>query len=243
LREIQSDPSSSRSVLLAEPPPIPIVPSDRAVAVARTWAAHRRGRVSFAVVDSHGRARGYLSARTYAGASVIKAMLLVAYLQKRGARPVSRHDRQILDPMVRRSSNGAARRLYRHLGRDALLRLARRARMRRFALPALFEARITAADQAGFFAQLDRLVPEPQRAFARALLAGIVRSQRWGIPRGLGPGWQVYFKGGWRRGLVHQVALVEGHGVAFALAVLTDHDRSEAYGRATLRGIAQRLVE
>jgi beta-lactamase class A len=230
-------------VLLAQPPPIPIVPSDRAVAVARAWAAHRRGRVSFAVVDSHGRARGQVSARTYPAASVIKAMLLVAYLEDRGARPVSPHDRQVLDPMIRRSSNGAARRLYRHLGRPPVLRLARRAHMRRFALPALFEARITAADQAGFFARLDRLVPEPHRALARALLGGVVPSQRWGIPRGLGPGWQVYFKGGWREGLVHQVALVEGHGVAFALAVLTDQDPSEAYGHATLAGIAQRLVE
>ena len=230
-------------MLLAEPPPIPIVPSDRAVAVARAWAAHRQGRVSFAIVDSHGRARGQLSERTYAGASMVKAMLLVAYLEERGARPVSPHDRQVLDPMIRRSSNGAARRLYRHLGRGPVLRLARRAHMHRFALPALFEARITAADQAGFFARLDRLVPEPHRAFARALLGGVVRSQRWGIPRGLGLGWQVYFKGGWREGLVHQVALVEGHGVAFALAVLTDQDPSEAYGHATLQGIAHRLVE
>jgi beta-lactamase class A len=230
-------------VLLAEPPPIPFVPSDRAVAVARDWAAHRRGRVSFALMDSHGRARGLVSTRTFASASMIKAMLLVAYLEERGERAVSPHDQQVLDPMIRRSSNGAARRLYRHLGRAALVRLARRAHMRRFALPALFEARITAADQASLFAQLDRLVPEPHRAYARALLAGVVRSQRWGIPQALGPGWQVYFKGGWREGLVHQVALVEGRGVAFALAVLTDHDPSERYGRATVQGIAQRLVE
>ena len=112
---------NSVATSLDQPPPIPIVPSDRAVAVARVWAAHRRGRVSFAIVDSHGRARGQVSARTYPADSVIKAMLLVAYLEERGARPVSPHDRQVLAPMIRRSSNSAARRLYRHLGRAPVL--------------------------------------------------------------------------------------------------------------------------
>ena len=102
--------------------------------------------------------------------------------------------------------------------------------MRRFALPALFEARIDAADQARFFARLDALLPAaPPRLRAPPARRTSCAEQRWGIPQGVGPGWRVYFKGGWRKGLVHQVALVEGAGgVAFSLAVLTDNDPSAA---------------
>ena len=74
----ESNPIGEASVvLLAHPPPLPVVPADRAVTAARAYAAGRRGRVAFAVVDSHGRMRGHNSSRTYASASVIKAMLLV----------------------------------------------------------------------------------------------------------------------------------------------------------------------
>jgi beta-lactamase class A len=219
------------------------MPTDEAVAQARAWAAHRAGRVSFALVDSHGRLRGVQSSRRFHSASVIKAMLLVAELERRGERPLTHTERALLDPMIRRSSNTAARRVYRSLGPDPVLRVARRAHMRRFALPALFEARITASDQARLFARLDAYVPERHRAYARALLAGIVPEQRWGIPTAAPAGWTVYFKGGWREGLVHQVARLErADGTAFALAVLTDHDPSQDYGHATVAGIASRLL-
>jgi len=75
-------------VLLAHPPPLPVVPADRAVAAARAYAAHRRGRVAFAVVDSHGRMRGRNSSRTYASASVIKAMLLCSVVSSRAKRRI-----------------------------------------------------------------------------------------------------------------------------------------------------------
>jgi len=51
------------SMLVAQPPPSPVVPSDHAVAEARAYASHRRGRVAFAVVDSHSRLRGHHSSR------------------------------------------------------------------------------------------------------------------------------------------------------------------------------------
>jgi beta-lactamase class A len=230
------------SMLLAQPPPSPVVPSDRAVAVARAYARHRQGRVAFAVVDSHDRLRGLAASRRYRSASVIKAMLLVADLGLHRHAKLGRHEKRLLGPMIRRSSNEAAERVFGAVGKRRVLRLARRARMRRFSLPSLFEARITAADQARFFARLDHLLPARHRVYAFRLLAGIVPSQRWGIPLGVGPDWRVYFKGGWRHGLVHQVARLEREDESLALAILTDEDPSEDYGHQTLRGIAKRLL-
>src|SRR4051794_33214095 len=97
-------------MLVAHPPPVPVVPSDRAVAEARAWAGHRHGRVSFAVVDSHRRLRGIESGRRFPSASVIKAMLLVAELERRGDEALTHTERRLLGPMIRRSSNTAARR-------------------------------------------------------------------------------------------------------------------------------------
>jgi hypothetical protein len=62
----------------------------------------------------------------------------------------------------------------------------------------------------------------------------------------LDPEARIFFKGGWRPEtagwLVHQAALVERGTRRVSIAVLTDHDRSREYGRATIRGIAKRAL-
>ena len=221
----------------------------RAAASAERYARGRRGRVSFALVDGQGKLRGLRGGRRYRSASVVKAMLLVAYLNRRGVRSrrLDFFSRVNLRPMIVRSDNGAASRIYSIVHARGLRRLARRAGMRRFRAHVKWgETQITAADQARFFARVDRLVPGRHRRFARRLLRGIVRPQRWGIPRALPRDSRVLFKGGWRRGrrgwIVHQVALVERGGRRVSLAVLTDRNRSQRYGHETIRGIAKRAL-
>jgi hypothetical protein len=80
----------------------------------------------------------------------------------------------------------------------------------------------------------------------RSLLSSIVSRQRWGFSHfAARAGFRSFFKGGWRataRGrLVHEVALFERGRTRFSLAVLTDGNRSHAYGAATLRGVAARI--
>ena len=48
---------------------------------AFAWAARRAGHVAVAVVDSRGRLYGYHAEEGFMSASVVKAMLLVAYLR------------------------------------------------------------------------------------------------------------------------------------------------------------------
>ena len=71
----------------------------------------------------------------------------------------------------------------------------------------------------------------------------MIAYQRWGIPTAVHrDGTRVFFKGGWRKDVVHQGALVERGRRRVALAVLTEDSPSQPYARATIAGIAERVL-
>jgi len=225
------------------------VPAAWQVMKARDFAARRAGRVSFAVVDSTGNLSCYRCRASYHSASVVKAMLLVAYLNRLVGehKPLTADHEAYLDPMIRVSDNNAATAIYAHVGDRRLRALADQAHMTDLHVSGSWgSARITAADQAGFFARLDELAPSEYQAYARSLLSSIVARESWGIPEVSRPTWFTMFKGGWltsRRGsLVHQVARLEKGRLSIAIAILTDGNPSDAYGRETVTGIARRLL-
>jgi hypothetical protein len=217
------------------------------VASARAYVQERLGTVSFAVRTER-RLYGLAVRRTVPAASVLKAMLLAAYLREPEvrARPLRPADRALLEPMVRWSSNVAATRVRDLVGNRALTRLARRVGMRAFTPAAIWGlSSIDAADQTLFFLHIDRFVPRRHRATAMRLLGSIVPSQRWGIARVRPPGWALYFKGGWGSGsgaVDHQVALLRRGERRLSVAILTTGSPSHAYGKQTLRGVASRLL-
>ena len=225
------------------------VPPRRRIASARRFLAARAGQTAFAVVDSRGRLTGLRSDEQFSSASVVKAMLLVARLDaldRAGTAPGA-GERALLGAMVRRSDNRAADAIYARVGDAGLMRLARRARMRRFGAVGYWaNARVTPADQARFFLRLDPLLPRRQRAYGRGLLSGVVAEQSWGIPRAGRPRWRVFFKGGWRPEaggyLVHQAARLERGERVVAVAVMTRANPSHYYGTETVRGVALRLL-
>jgi hypothetical protein len=228
------------------PPGYPLSP--RVGAAARFLRA-RSGYTAFAVVDSEGRTSGVHIHRTFVSASVVKAMLLVAYLRKLDShhQGLDSGSRSILYPMIHVSDNSAATSTWRRVGDPALYRLAHAAGMTDFSIVGIWaRAQISAADQARFFFEMDSLVPRQFRGYARSLLSGIAGFQSWGIPRVARPGWHVFFKGGWRgtgRGqLVHQAARLERGRTRFGMAVMTDGDPSMGYGITTIQGVAARLL-
>jgi beta-lactamase class A len=218
------------------------------VAEAARWAAERHGVVAFAVRTPSG-AWGWHARRTFPSASVLKPMLMVSYLHRR---PVRRRalrswEKRLLSPMIRRSDNAAASALLARVGGGGLRALARRARMRRFrpVLGVWGNSRICAEDQARFFLRIDGLLPARHRDYGMRLLRRIVRRQRWGIAQVAPRGWRLYFKGGWGSGsgrVDHQVALLVRGRQRVSVAILTYADGSHAYGKATLRGVARRLL-
>lgn len=230
-------------------------PSTAEVTAAQRWATGRQGQVTFAVMTTDGRMLGRGTAVAQPSASVVKAMLLIAYL--RAHRTLDPGARATLAPMIRVSDNASALRIYAVVGKDGLRTVGRAAGMRRLDVSgSLFDTRITAGDQARLFARLDLVVPRHHRRYARDLLAGVVAWQSWGIPRAVRRrDLVVRFKGGWRDGLVHQAAqLVPRRGAdspggvpyapseAFSIAVLTAGNPSTAYGSHTIEGIARRLL-
>lgn len=242
--------SSASAPVLAAPhrAAAPAIPSRAQLDAANRFATSRGGTVAYAVIDTRGRLHSRNGARTFPSASVGKTLILAATLRRYARTPVPPATRALLGPMIRVSDNAAAYALYGTLGDPPLRAVARAAGMRRTGFNGTWaNIRLTAPDVAQLFLRLDRVIPRRHRAYAHALLEGITPSQSWGIPHALRPrGWSVRFKGGWRRDLVHQGAVVERGRRRVALAILTSgnppHDDAHAHGRATLQGIALRLL-
>ncbi len=140
---------------------------------ARAYAERRAGDVTFAV-RTPGRAYGHRARTPVRSASVVKAMLMVAYLNHRTVRgrALRRSDLKLLSPMVRWSNNIAATRVRNFVGNSALAALARRAGMRRFRTAVSWGSSvIDASDQTKLFLRIDRLVVSRHRATAMRLLS------------------------------------------------------------------------
>ena len=225
-------------------------PSVRALSAARRFAASREGEISFAVLGPSGQITGRRIGRQHESASLIKAMILVAYLRElaREGREPSDFELQQMDYMIRLSDNYSASELYEAVGPEALDELAAEAGMRSFETNAFWgSCLLTAEDQVRLFVSLDRLLPAAHRDLARDMLENIASFHSWGIPQAARPAWRVFFKGGWRPDeedgqIVHQAALLERGSRKVAMAVLTTHNPSETYGHDTVRGIARRLL-
>ena len=180
-------------------------------------------------------------------ASTLKAILLVAYLRQSQVRSrrLGERDRALLAPMVRRSDNVTATRVRDQLG-PRLARFAARAGMRRFHPHRVWGlTRVDAADLSRFMLHAEHLTPPRHRFYAMRLLQSIVPSQRWGIAKAAPPGWTLRFKSGWGSGtgrVDHQVALLERGEQHLAVAITTTDNGSHRTGKATLRGVARRLL-
>jgi hypothetical protein len=217
------------------------------IAAAEKWAATRQGSITFAVrTDDRLWGRGL--DRQVPSASVFKAMLLTTYLRQRGVRhrALTDADKALLAPMIRRSDNVAATRVRDIVGSAAVVRLAHRVGMTRFRVAQVWGlSQITARDQTKYFLHIDGFIPKRHRHYAMKLLHTIVPSQRWGFARVIPAGWTLYFKGGWGSGtgaVDHQVGLLRRGEDRVAIAVLTLNSPSHDYGKATLRGVAKRLL-
>jgi len=219
---------------------------DMAAAIA--YAHTRQGDIAFAVRTAD-RFYGYRPDHVEWSASIVKAMLMVAYLDEPWVadRPIDARDNELLIPMVTWSDNNAADQVDEIVGAGGLDALARRVGMAQFAAaePIWGESQITPRDQTLFFLHIDRYIVARHRAYGMHLLASIIPAERWGIGEVAPRGWTLYFKGGWGYGtglIDSQVVLLKRECARVSIAVLTMYDGSHAYGKQTLYGIFSRLL-
>ena len=228
--------------------PLSPYPSAAAIAAAGSFLDARAGRTAFAVMDSSGRISGLRVHEHFESASVIKVMMLTAFLQllARDHRSISGEDEALLYPMIHISDNEAASAVLARVGEGALERVAREAGMSDYAPGVGWWAfsQTSAIDQVRLFTALPKLIPERFYGYARYLLATIEPSQSWGIPPVARPSWQVFFKTGAlpSQGLFNEAARLERGPVTFAVAVFTDGDPSMAYGEETIAGVGRALL-
>ena len=232
-------------------------PGPVAIARAERYLRTRTGRTALAVVDSEGRVSGVNVNEQFITGSVVKAMLLVAYLRRldaMGQHYVDSYSNSFLYPMINVSDNDAATKCWSIVGNAGLYAVAAAAGMTHFSVDTTASwggswgaALITAADQARFFFEMDSLIPREFVGYANYLLSTIAGYESWGIPAIARPlGYTVYFKAGWRPSpdvfLVHQVARLAGHHRTFAMAVMTDGDPDMSYGIDTIQGVTAALL-
>ncbi len=187
--------------------------------------------------------------RVFPSASVVKAMLLAAYLRQGDVadRNLSSGERDLLGSMITMSDNKAADEVFAIVGEAGLSEVADAAGMSNFVPSTSWGGSgITAADQAEFFGRFEHYVPKRHEDYAAGLFGSIIPGQVWSIPEVKPKGWQIGFKGGWYMApegwRVNQVARLTKGRRSFALAVLTDENASFQYGRETIAGVAKRLM-
>jgi hypothetical protein len=226
-------------------------PFPKAISRASSYLSQRSGRTAFAVVDSEGRLSGVNVHWRFPTASVVKAMLLTAYLRRLdavGQHHVDSYSNSFLYPMIHVSDNSAATQCWSIVGDRGLYSVAAAAGMTDFSVSGSWgTALLSPADQAHFFFEMDSLIPREFVGYARFLLSTIDPSQSWGIPVIARPlGYQTFFKDGSEPTalgeLVHQIDRLEGHGRVFAIAVMTDGDPTMQYGIDTIQGVAAALL-
>jgi murein peptide amidase A len=214
---------------------------------AIAYAHSRVGDIAFAA-RTQDRFYGYRPDHAEWSASVVKAMLLVTFLDlpSVAGRALGPADTSVLGPMISASNNDDAQQIFDTVGQAGLSALAQRVGMTHFATsPVWGETSVTPRDQTRFFLHIDSYVVARHRSYAMRLLRSVIPPERWGIGELAPRGWKLYFKGGWGYGtglLDHQVALLTRGCARVSLAVLTMYDGSHAYGKATLKGIFARLL-
>lgn len=250
VRPVSVTGAASRAVTVTVEIPLVEFPHPGGVIAAAHYLSQRAGTTAFAVYDNERKLSGTNVHMRFHSASVVKSLLLVAYLQTLAAqhRGLSPESTGLMYPMIHSSDNNAASAIDAIVGDSGLDRVAHEAGMVDFETAGAwwgFTA-VSAADLARFFYLQDGLIPRQFDGYARWLFSTIEPSESWGVPAAGRPaGFNVFFKGGWlpiSEGLVNQAARLERGDDTFAMAVLTRGDPSMGYGEETLAGVTARLV-
>jgi beta-lactamase class A len=211
----------------------------------------RQGTVSVAVSDDDtGLTCALASERQYDSASIVKVVIMEGTLRRAEELGRSLTDWELANirPMIIRSDNTSARRLWADLGHAYLGRLLARVGTSGTLLgPDGYWGltRTTAADQMRL---LDVLTNARSflktRAYGLKLMSQVRSDQRWGVRAGMPKGLKAQVKNGWlpratHGWRVHSVGAFTGPHRTYRIVVLSHDNPTMAYGVRTIERIAQ----
>ncbi|MFD8597873.1 serine hydrolase [Kitasatospora sp. NPDC059646] len=190
--------------------------------------------------------------RHFDSASIVKTTIMGAVLRiaQDENRPLTPFEEENLRPMITRSDNDAAVRLWTYVGHDRMQAFLDLAGMHDTVLGESFGlTRATAGDEMKqldvYTTNPDVLTPE-HKAYGLRLMAEVEPDQRWGTPFGAPPDVVAHLKNGWLQRAthawrVHSLGIFTGPTRLYQIAVLTDDDPTEAYGIGTIQRIARQV--
>lgn len=224
----------------------------------RTVLAARQGTVSVSVHDpATGLNCALGSSHRYDTASIAKVMIMEAALRRAQVwgRGLTAWERRTIRPMIIRSDNTAARRLWDDLGSPYVARFLDRVgttatTLNPYGLWGL--TRTSAADQLRILgvltgARARALLSPSSRAYGLKQLNEVRRDQRWGVPAGMPRGSKAYLKNGWlsrstHGWRVHSIGAFTGAGTekgTYRIVVLSHDNPTMKYGVRTIERVAQ----
>ncbi|MEU3529426.1 serine hydrolase [Streptomyces sp. NPDC038707] len=202
--------------------------------------------------------------RAYDTASIVKVDILAALLLRAqdAGRPLSGAERDLAEPMIRRSDNAAANTLWRRIGRAPGLAAANE----RLGLTSTTGGpggkwgltRTTASDQirllravfgsGGTVHRGSGGLDADSRAYLRTLMSRVVSGQDWGVSAAETPGSRPVLKNGWLqrsttgRWDVNSVGEIAVRGHRYLVAVLSDGNASMGDGISLVERTARTAV-
>lgn len=226
-----------------------------AKSLSRKIAAATRGRpsMSVALYDRKRKLSCWVNASAhYDSASTIKVTIVAALLrhaqsQKRG---LTSREKALAKAAITRSDNNATSALWNQLGYSRVQRFVSLAGMRSTHLNRSGYwglSQITAYDQLKLLMLLtrkDKVLTEKNRKYLLALMASVVRGQRWGAPAGapgkvtthVKNGWLPRRTHGWR---VHSLGTFSSKNRDYMLVLLSHNNASMSAGIRAIEPVAR----
>jgi beta-lactamase class A len=182
-------------------------------------------------------------------ASIVKVQILGTLLQdaQRAGTSLSPADQALAVPMIEESDNNAASALYSAAGGPGgVLAFDRSAGLLATVPGAAWGfTTTTAQDQSTLIDHLavaNPVLSDASRAYALGLMEHVTPSQAWGVSAGVAPGVSIALKNGWLpfngEWIVNSIGWIDGAARDYVIAVLTDHEPTEADGIATISDVA-----
>jgi hypothetical protein len=228
-------------------------PRDPIGSALATFVAGRADNVTAAVYDINtGQTLLFRPGVVEHTASTVKVDILATLLKEAqdAGRPLSALEQMLAVPMIEQSLDSAADALWVEVGPAAIGAFERAAGMTQ-TVPAgdgiWGTTTTTALDRIAMLRQLvfpGPLLTNASRSYVLNLMEHVTPSQAWGVSGGVPAGVNVALKNGfsiivgWQ---INSMGWIHGQGRNYLMAVLTDHNPTEAYGIETINDMA-RLV-